>query len=208
MAGMDRVRMGLVGRGGHGAYPHRCVDPVVMAAHVVVALQTLVSRSIDSLEPSLLTVGSVHGGTAPNVIPDRVDLDGTIRYYEARTREALLRGVERVGSGVAAAHGGRFELEVDEGYPVTASDAESTRRLGERLGEVLGPGAVREAERSMGSEDMGLILGRVPGCYLQLGCAADPGTAEPLHSPRFAIDEACLPVGVAVLLAASTLLTY
>ncbi len=207
MAGMDRVRMGLVGRGGHGAYPHRCVDPVVMAAQTVVTLQTLVSRSVDSLEPALLTVGAIHGGTAPNVIPDRVDLDGTIRYYVASTREALLRGIERVGSGVAAAHGGRFELEVDEGYPVTGNDPEATRRLEVRLGEVLGSGAVREAERSMGSEDMGLVLARVPGCYVQLGCAADPGAAEPLHSPRFSIDEECLPIGVGVLLAAATLLT-
>lgn len=207
MAGMDRVRMRLLGRGGHGAYPHRCIDPVVMAAHAVVALQTLVSRSADPLESSLLTVGSVHGGTAPNVIPDRVDLDGTIRYYAPRARAALLAGIERIGSGVAAAHGGRFEWAVDEGYPVTVSDPECTRRLAAGLGEVLGAGAVREAERSMGSEDMALVLARVPGCYVQLGCAADPATAEPLHSPRFTIDEACLPVGVAVLLAAATGLT-
>jgi amidohydrolase len=203
MAGMDRLRLSFHGRGGHGAHPQACVDPVVMAAEGVLALQTVVSRRTDPLEPALLTLGSIHGGSAPNVIPDRVDLLGTIRTYSPEVRDRMLAGIRQVGEGVASAHGGRFSCAVDEGYPVTRNDPAAARRLGEALGAVLGEGAVLPAARTMGAEDMGFLLDRVPGCYLQLGASADPTRAEPLHSPRFDLDEGCLPVGVCALLAAA-----
>ncbi|GAB4277621.1 MAG: M20 family metallopeptidase [Deferrisomatales bacterium] len=203
MAGMDNLRLTVRGRGGHGAHPHHCADPVVMAAQGVLAFQTLVSRSTNPLDPAVLTVGSIRGGSAPNVIPDEVVLDGTIRAYDAAVRQGLLEGIERVGRGIAAAHGGTFELAVREGYPATVNDPAATEALSRAFQEVLPPGALRPAERTMGSEDMGFLLGQVPGGYLQLGCAADPRRAEPLHSPRFDIDESCLEVGVAVLLTAA-----
>jgi len=203
MASMDRVRLAFHGRGGHGAYPHACVDPVVMAAEGVLALQTVVSRRLDPLEPALFTVGAIHGGNAPNIIPDRVDLLGTIRAYSPAVRERLIAGIREVGDGVAAAHGGWFSCAVDEGYPVTRNDPGASARLAEALAAVLGPEAVRPAERTMGAEDMGFLLERVPGCYLQLGCSADPTSAPPLHSPRFDLDEGCLAVGISALLAAA-----
>ncbi len=203
MASMDRLRMAFHGRGGHGAFPHACVDPVVMAAEGVLALQTVVSRRVDPLDPALLTVGAIHGGNAPNIIPDRVDLLGTIRAYSPAVRERLISGIRQVGEGIAAAHGGRFSCAVDEGYPVTANDPAAAACLTEALAAVLGPEAVRSAQRTMGAEDMGFLLERVPGCYLQLGCSADPATAAPLHSPRFDLDEACLVTGTAALLTAA-----
>jgi amidohydrolase len=203
MAGMDRIALTFHGKGGHGAYPHACIDPVVMAAEGILALQTLVSRQLDPLEPGLLTLGAVHGGTAPNVIPDRVELLGTIRFYEAAVRHGLLEGIERVGRGVASAHRGRFELHVDEGYPVTRNDPGATDAVAAALREVLGDSAVGPGTRTMGAEDMGYLLERVPGCYVQLGSSAAPSSGVPLHSPRFSLDEECLAVGVETLLTAA-----
>jgi amidohydrolase len=201
-ASMDRLRLLFRGKGGHGAHPQNCIDPVVMAAEAVLALQTLVSRRTDPFTPALLTLGSIHGGTAPNIIPDVVELEGTIRCYEADVRKALLAGIEQVGRGVAAAHGGQFEWAVGVGYPMTHNDPQTFQALAGSLEGLLGLGAVRPSTRTMGAEDMSYLLERVPGCYLQLGCSADPDAAEPLHSPRFDFDEGCLPVGVSVLLAA------
>lgn len=203
MASMDRLRLAFHGRGGHGAYPHACIDPVVMAAEGVMALQTVVSRRVNPLEPALVTLGAIHGGSAPNIIPDRVELLGTIRAYAPETRERLLAGIREVGEGVAAAHGGRFSCVVDEGYPVTRNDPAAARRLGEALAAVLGDSAVLPAVQTMGAEDMGFLLEQVPGCYLQLGASAHPARAEPLHSPRFDLDEGCLPVGICALLTAA-----
>ncbi|RMG88137.1 MAG: amidohydrolase [Candidatus Dadabacteria bacterium] len=203
MASMDRIRLVFRGRGGHGALPHLTVDPVVMAAEAVLGLQTLVSRGIDPLEPAVLTVGAIRAGTAENIVPDEAELLATVRAFDPAVREKLLAGVERVGRGVAAAHGGGFEVERGEGYPVTRNDPAATGRVREALAALLGEEAVRPAQRTMGAEDMGFVLERVPGCYLQLGAAADPSRAEPLHSPRFDLDEGCLPVGTAALLAAA-----
>ncbi len=203
MAGMDRLTLVFHGRGGHGALPHTTVDPVVMAAEAVLALQTLVSRRTDPLAAAVVTVGAIRGGTAANVIPERVELLATIRAFDPAVRQGLLAGVQAVGDGVAAAHGGRFTWSVDETYPVTRNDAAATGRLAPALADLLGPDAVRPGAPTLGAEDMGLVLDRVPGCYVQLGCAADPAAAAPLHNPRFDIDEACLPVGVAVLLTAA-----
>jgi amidohydrolase len=203
MAGMDRLSLTLRGRGGHGAFPQACIDPIVMAAETILSLQSLVSRSLNPLDAGVLTLGSVHGGAASNVIPDTVEIDGTIRFYEPHVRATLLGGVRRIAAGVAAAHGGSCELRTTEGYPVTQSDTAVTATLSDALTAVLGHAALTPAHRSMGAEDMAFLLERVPGCYIQLGASTDPSTAAPLHSPRFSLDERCLEVGVTVLLTAA-----
>ncbi len=206
LASMDRVRLVFSGRGGHGAFPHACVDPVVMAAEGVLALQTLVSRRVDPRSPAVLTVGAIRGGAAANVIPEEVELLATVRAFEGRVRDALLGGMERIGRGIAAAHGGGFGMELQEHYPVTAGDPGAAERLRAAVAAVLGEGVLAPPEPTLGAEDMGMILERVPGCFVQLGASPDPTRAEPLHSPRFDLDEECLPVGVAVLLAAAAAL--
>jgi len=202
MAGMDSFQLCFQGRGGHGAYPHLCCDPVVMAAEAVLALQTLVSRRVDPLEPAVVTVGRIQGGTASNIIPDHVEVEGTLRALTPQVREILLRGVREIAEGIARAHGGECRCTFPEGYPVTANHPGVTKVLRAALESLLGAGRVGVSEPSMGAEDMSFLLQRVPGCYLRLGTAADPTTAAPLHSPRFRLDENCLPVGVATLLAA------
>ncbi len=202
MASMDRVRLVFRGRGGHGAFPHACVDPVVMAAEGVLALQTLVSRRVDPRSPAVLTVGAIRGGAAANVIPEEVELLATVRAFRPEARGAVLEGMERIGRGIASAHGGRFGMELQEHYPVTASDPGAAERLRAALAGVLGDEALAPPEPTLGAEDMGMVLERVPGCYVQLGASPDPSRAAPLHSSRFDLDEECLPVGVTVLLSA------
>ncbi len=204
MASMDQVRLVFRGRGGHGAYPQACVDPVVMAAEGVLALQTVVSRRVPPLEPAVLTLGAIRGGTASNIIPDEVEVLATIRAYTPEVRDTLLAGIREITDGVARAHGGSCAIEVTEGYPVTLNDPAATAVVRGALEGVLGAEAVQDARRTMGSEDMSFLLSRVPGCYLQLGASADPTRAEPLHSARFDVDERCLAVGVAALLGAAT----
>jgi amidohydrolase len=202
MAAMDMVKLKFIGKGGHGAIPHQCIDPVVMAAQAVVALQTLVSRTIDPLQPALFSLGTIHGGDAANVIPDEVKLEGTIRSYDEGAREQLIAGIERICNSVAAAHGGSAEVVVERGYPPTTNDPEKTLKLRNGLAPVIGLDNLLESTRTMGAEDMSFLLDRVGGCYLQLGCAEDPASAPILHNPKFAPDRACFPVGVAAMLTA------
>ncbi|HSH70894.1 MAG TPA: M20 family metallopeptidase [Deferrisomatales bacterium] len=202
MAGMDTFALQFAGRGGHGAYPHACIDPVVMAAEAVLALQTLVSRRVDPLHAAVVTVGRIQGGTASNIIPDTVEVEGTLRAFTPEVRDTLMQGIRDVSAGVAQAHRGACRCTFTAGYPVTTNHAGATETLRAALEPLLGPGRVVSSEPTMGSEDMSFLLARVPGCYLRLGAAADPTTAAPLHSSRFRIDEDCLPVGVATLLTA------
>jgi amidohydrolase len=202
MAGMDTFRLEFLGRGGHGAYPHACIDPVVMAAEAVLALQTVVSRRIDPQQAAVVTVGRIQGGTASNIIPERVEVEGTLRAFSPEVRNALLGGIREVTEGVARAHRGECRCTVTPGYPVTANHPAATATLQAALEPLLGAGRVVESAPTMGSEDMSYLLERVPGCYLRLGAAADPVNAAPLHSPHFRVDENCLPLGVSVLLAA------
>ena len=203
MASMDSFQLVFQGRGGHGAYPHACIDPVVMAAEAVLALQTLVSRRVDPQRAALVTVGQVHGGTASNIIPDVVEVEGTLRAFEPEVRDILVQGVRSISEGVARTHGGSCRCTLTPGYPITRNDPGSTARLRAALEPLFGPGSVVGGEPTMGSEDMSFLLERVPGCYIRLGAAADPATAAPLHSPRFRVDENALPIGVATLLAAA-----
>ncbi len=202
MASMDAFQLQFVGRGGHGAYPHACVDPVVMAAEAVLALQTLVSRRIDPLQSAVVTVGRIQGGTASNIIPDTVEVEGTLRAFTTEVRDTLMQGIRDISAGVAQAHRGECRCTFTAGYPVTTNHPGATATLRAALEPLLGAGRVVSSEPTMGSEDMSFLLARVPGCYLRLGAATDPATAAPLHSSRFRIDENCLPVGVATLLAA------
>ncbi len=206
MASMDRLRLVFRGQGGHGAFPHACVDPVVMSAEGILSFQTLVSRKVDPAEPAVLTVGAVRGGSAANVIPESVELLATVRAFDPAVRQEILGGIRRLGEAIARGHGGGFSMDLEEHYPVTRNDPGATARVREAAAALLGPEAVRPAHRTLGAEDMGMILARIPGCYVQLGAATDPSRAEPLHSPRFELDEKCLPIGVMVLLASAAAL--
>jgi amidohydrolase len=204
MAAVDRLRIVIHGRGGHGGKPHRSADPVVAAAHVVTALQTIVSREASPLDSAVVTLGSIHGGQAFNVIPDEVTLTGTIRTFSPELRRSMPERVERIASGVASGMRCRAEVEVRAGNPPVVNDpaiAEIARRAAAR---VVGEASVVPPEPTMGGEDMAVYFQRAPGCFVFVG-SANPGRGldQPHHSPRFDFDEDALAIGCEFLLRAA-----
>jgi amidohydrolase len=201
LAAAEKWTCTVRGEGGHGAMPHQTVDPVVATAQIVTALQTVVSRNVSPLETAVVTVGTVHGGDAFNIIPARVYLSGTIRTYSPQARETVLRRVREVIEGVAAACGATAELELTPLTPAVINDAGVAEVVRAAAGAVVGPENVSSGERTMGSEDAAAFMREVPGCYFFLGSAnAERGLNAPHHNPRFDIDENVLPLGVAVLM--------
>ena len=200
MAAAEKFTCVVHGQGGHGALPHLAVDPIVAAAQVITALQTVVSRNVSPLDTAVVSVGSIHGGDAFNVIPPKVEMTGTIRTFDPSTRETVLRRVREVIEGTAAACGAKAELEIQSLTPAVINDeavAEVVRKAAEA---VLGPERVTSGERTMGSEDAAFFMQEVPGCYFFLGSAnADKGLDAPHHNPRFDFDEEALVLGLAIL---------
>ena len=201
MAAAEKWSCTVRGNGGHGAMPHQTVDPVVAAAQIVTALQTVVSRNVSPLETAVVTVGTIHGGDAFNIIPAEVEMSGTIRTFSPRVREVVLQRVRELVEGVAASCGTTAELEIKPLTPAVINDAEVAEVARAAADAVVGPENVLSDERTMGSEDAAFFMQEVPGCYLFLGSAnAERGLDAPHHNPRFDIDEDVLPLGVAVLM--------
>jgi amidohydrolase len=206
MASVDRLKVTIVGRGGHGAAPHRSADPVVAAAHVVTALQTIVSREVSPLGSAVVTVASIHGGSAFNVIPDDVTLTGTLRTFDPALRRSLPERIHRIVSGIAGGLGCRARVSVEQGSAPVINDpvvAEIARRAAV---DVVGEANVVQPESTMGGEDVSAYFAHAPGCFVFIGSAnPDRGLAEPHHSPRFDFDEDALVAGCAFLVRAAEL---
>ncbi|HXB57823.1 MAG TPA: amidohydrolase [Vicinamibacteria bacterium] len=204
MAAVDRLKIVIHGRGGHGGQPQRSADPVVAAAHVVTALQTIVSREVSPLRSVVVTLGSIHGGQAFNVIPDEVTLLGTIRTFDADLRRSLPDRIRRIAGGIAEGLNCRAEVEVKAGNPAVVNDpraAEIARRAALR---VVGEAGVVEPEPTMGGEDMAVYFAHAPGCFVFVGSAnPEKGLDQPHHSPRFDFDEDALAIGCEFLLRAA-----
>jgi amidohydrolase len=193
MAAADFFTLAITGRGGHGGLPHLADDVVAIGAQVVTNLQHVVARRIDPLERAVLSVGAFHAGGAPNVLPDRAELAGTVRSFDPGVRERMPRLLEEVVRGVTAAHGAEYELDYTFGYKPVVNDDAAT---------ALVQGAIPDGMRAdlapiMGGDDFSAYLERVPGCYAFIG-AGDEGSGAtfPHHHPRFRIDERALATGV------------
>jgi amidohydrolase len=204
MAAVDRLRIVIHGRGGHGGTPHRSADPVVAAAQVVTGLQTVVSRETSPLQSAVVTIGSIHGGQAFNVIPDEVTLTGTLRTFDTGLRAAMPERLARIAGGIAGALGCRAEVEVRPGNPPVVNDGAAAALAARAAARVVGEAAVVRPEPTMGGEDMAVYFERVPGCFVFVGSAnAARGLDQPHHSPRFDFDERALAVGCAFLVEAA-----
>jgi len=196
MAATDDFEMEIVGLGGHGAYPHTSIDPIVVAAHVVVALQTIVSRNVSPLHSAVVTVGTIDSGYRFNVIPRSASLTGTLRAYREDVREMLARRVRQVAEGVARAMGATVRFTLNRGYPATVNDAAMSTFAAEQAAAIVGEGRVLDPEPSMGAEDMSYYLREVPGTFIFLGTRnPDTGCDAAHHSTLFDFDEAALPIG-------------
>jgi amidohydrolase len=199
-AASDSFRVTITGRGGHAAFPHRTVDPILVASHVVVALQGIVSRQIAPRQSAVLTVGVIEGGTKENVIPEVVTLRGTARTLDEEVRETMAARIQGLVAGICAAFGAVAEVEYRRGYDVLVNHPRMAALARAAAADVVGEDRIVPTEPGMGGEDFGRYLSRVPGCFTTIGAGA-PGV--PLwerggaHSPRFALDPDCLPYGVA-----------
>jgi len=198
-ASADEFTIKITGKGGHGAAPHQTIDPVVVAAHVTLALQTIVSRKTHPLKSAVVTVGQIHGGVRHNIISDTATLNGTCRALEKPVRAMIQKEIRAIARGVTAALGARADVEWRDGYPPTVNDPKMTELVRDAAAEVVGESNVVAQEITMGAEDMSYVLERVPGCYWLLGSAnAKKGLDYPHHSARFDFDEESLPIGVQV----------
>ena len=196
-ASADQFRIRVIGRGGHGAAPHQTIDPVAAAAQVITACQNIVSRKVDPTKSAVVTFGQIHGGTRHNIIPDVVEMTGTVRAFEESVRKLLQREIPKIAGGVASALGARFEFEYQRGYPPTVNEESMTDLVRDTVREAAGTAAAVEQDVSMGAEDMSLVLQEVPGCYFFLGSMNQrKGLIHPHHSAHFNFDEEAMPLGV------------
>ena len=198
MAAVDEFTIDVEGRGGHGASPHEAADPILAAARIVEALQSVVSREISPLDPAVVTVGTIHGGTAFNVIPGTVRLTGTARSFTETAGLALPKKVERIVHGTASACGVRATLRYERLNGATVNDAGVADVVIEVARRLLGEENVETDTRTLGGEDMSEFLNRVPGCFFFVGSRKE-GPLRPHHSPEFDIDERALAVGVTLM---------
>jgi amidohydrolase len=200
MASSDRHQITIKGKQTHGAVPWAGVDPIVAASQVVMGLQTIVSRQLDAtLTPSIVTVGRIEGGVRNNIIPESVELEGTIRTFDAATRNDIHTRIRRTASNIAEAAGATADIVIDQGYGVTRNDPTLYRQMAPTLEIVAGDRFI-EATQTTTAEDFSYFANEVPGLFLFLGVAPDdPALIHPNHSPRFYADERALPVGVEAL---------
>ncbi len=194
MAAMDFFDLTIKGKGGHGAMPHLCVDPIDTAVQVINALQRISSRQMNPLCPTVVTIGSITGGSSHNIIPDEVHLKGTTRTMDREIWESWPRRIETVVKGVCQSMGAEYSLVFQPGYPPLVNDPDVARLAGEAAGRVVGPDRVRQPDPTMGGEDMSFYLERAKGCFAFIGTGR-PGDA-PLHNSRFDFDEQALLTGV------------
>jgi amidohydrolase len=200
MAASDNFIITVRGRGGHGAAPHLSVDPVLIASHIVVALQTIVSREVDPVTPAVVTVGMIQAGTARNIIPETCVMRGTVRYIDRALAAFMPARVKEIAEGTARAMRGEAAVEYAYGYPPLINDPGATDFLARSASGVVGPENVRTIQPTMGGEDMAYYLEKVPGTFFGLGTAnVAKGIVYPNHHPKFDVDEDVLYIGTACL---------
>ena len=197
MASVDTFDLTINGRGGHAAMPDQCIDPIIIASQVVSALQTIPSRNTHPVDSLVISVTKIHAGDAYNVIPDSVQMHGTVRTFQPETRKEIPSSMLRVTEGVCAAYGGTCELNYMSGYPATINSVAETEISAKAVVDLFGEeNIIRNPTPSMGGEDFSYMLETRPGCYVWLGIG--PGKGEGgcmLHSSRYDFNDDILPIG-------------
>ncbi|SMO88873.1 M20 metallopeptidase family protein [Fodinibius sediminis] len=201
MARPDEFEIEIIGRGGHAASPHETVDPIVMAAQVVQQIQTIVSRSVNPTEHAVVTVGKMSGGSAYNIIPEKVELMGTVRTFSAETAELIKRRLEEIVKGVTEAGGGRYEFAFNYGYPAVRNTDWATDIVVRTAGELLGEENVEQMDAPlMAGEDFAFYQQHFPGVFFFLGSGTEKsGSVYSWHHPKYNIDEDCFVTGAALM---------
>ena len=199
MAAADRFIIRIRGRQSHGASPHLSIDPVVMASQAVLALQTIRSRNLSPFEPSVVTVGLIRGGERNNIIPEQVELHGTVRTFDPAVQEVVERRMREILDGVTRAGGGTFEMQYERQTPVTVNDRALSARMRPTLVRLMGEENVVDVPPTTGAEDFGFFANTVPGFFYRLGTVAPGTTSGDHHTPTFMADDASIPIGMRVM---------
>jgi len=196
LAAVDHFKIRVIGKQAHGAAPHLSVDPIVMASQAVMAFQTIRSRNLHPLQPSVITVGIIRSGERFNIIPNEVWMEGTVRTYDADVRDAVERRMGEILGGVTQAGGGTFELEYDRGTPATINDVALAGQMAPTLERVVGAENTLVIDPTMGGEDFAYFANEVPGFFFRLG-TVEPGTESGgHHTADFRADDASIPIGM------------
>lgn len=199
-ASCDDMLIDIFGRGGHAARPHESIDPIAAAAQLVSSIYLFVPRGVDSHDPLVVTIGQIHGGDNPNVIPESCLLRGTIRSFGKEIRERTKEHIRKLARGLAEVSGAKINVRFEDGPPSVMNSPEPVAVIRAAAAEVLGPAQVDEIPKpSMGGEDFAYYLAQVPGAMFRLGCCSGESTCAPLHSPMFDVDERALAIGAKTL---------
>lgn len=200
MAAPDGFKLKVIGKGGHGAMPHGVIDPIVISAHIITAIQTIVSRSIDPLDSVVISIGQINGGSAHNIIPNEVEMVGTIRTLTQADRDFVPKKMQELAKGIATSFGGDALFTYEPAYPILINDDAMTRIAKKALSDILGVENVYELERPiMGGEDFAYVAQAIPSSFFYLGIAKDENSTVMHHHPSFQWDDKnLLPLGSAL----------
>jgi amidohydrolase len=200
MAAVECFNCTIFGKGGHGAMPHQTVDSIVVSAQIVNALQTIVARNVDPIDSAVVTVGTLHAGTARNVIADTAKMSGTVRYFNPKLEGYFSKRLEQLIAGICQSQGALYEFNYEQLYPPVINDARMAELVRSVASDVVEtPAGIVPECQTMGGEDMSFFLKEVPGCYFFLGSAnPNKNLAYPHHHPRFDFDETALLMGVEI----------
>jgi len=200
MASADEIYITVKGRGGHAAAPHLCIDPILIASHLIIALQQIVSRNNNPNNPTVLSITSFQGGTTTNVIPGEVQLKGTFRAMDEEWRFKAHELIRKVSTDLVAGMGGEIDLLIDVGYPSVYNNETLNKLARERAAEFLGSQNVEETEKRMGAEDFGYYTQLIPGCFYRLGVMnVSKKIISGVHTPTFNIDENAIETGIGMM---------
>jgi amidohydrolase len=196
MASADEIYMTIIGKGGHGASPHLCIDPIVLSAHIILALQNLVSRYADPKTPTVLTFGDIHGSGATNIIPEKVELKGTLRTFDEKWRKEVRQKTKEIAQGIARSFGGDCVVDIPEGVPFVNNEPVLTNKISRLAEHLLGKENVVAMPMRMGAEDFSFYGHHCAASFFRLGTGNDKkGTTITVHNSKFEIDEDALIVG-------------
>lgn len=191
MAQPDKFTVRLRGKGGHGSMPHQTVDPILVASHLVVNIQSIASRNVDPLKPVVVSFGTIEGGTIYNIIPEEVVLTGTVRSFDSEVQELSERRLKDITNATCAAFGATAEFRYEKGYPPVVNDERMVEFVGKTAVGVFGEDKVQDIDPVMGGEDFSYFLQKIPGAFVFFGMG--DGMEFPHHHPAFDIDEKALP---------------
>ena len=198
MANADEFEIIVHGRGGHAAFPHTCIDPIVIASQIVTALQSITSRIVPSMDSAVVTVAKIEGGSAFNIIPDSVSLLGTVRTLNEKTQDLVFEHIERIANGLAESMGAKAEISITRGYPVLENDPEAVSYLIDQLTNMGSPvTSIHTMPPQMVGEDFAYYARTIPACFFALGLIPQEATSYPqLHQSGFDFNDDALPVGM------------